>query len=208
MRSAWVLLVAACSASPRTETPVARTAMIADAARPPDADQDPDRDQLAGECDLCPDEPETFNGILDEDGCPDSSGTSHAVMLHPTNRLAAPIAITFTGRVSAPVEITFEPDVELVEVIGRIDGFGRQMAVNRAALIARRLRTTSKVSIVERVSAAPQLYLDDEIRDPRGDVIVQVMRGGGVQIWTWQNDQLVRATPRERMPVPKLPAGC
>jgi len=35
-------------------------------------DQDPDRDRIFGTADQCPNEPETYNGINDHDGCPDS----------------------------------------------------------------------------------------------------------------------------------------
>ena len=209
----WVvLLVCACSATPRSETPVdpvQRVVPDAAVAAIPDADPDPDHDRIVGDCDLCPNDPETYNAIVDEDGCPDSSGTSHAVISDPTNRLSAPIRIDFTGRVPPPTEITFEDDVELVDVIGRSSvGIKPQLAKDRAALIARRLRKTTKVPIVEHVTGATQLYLDDDIRDPRGDVIVQVMRGGGVEIWKWEDDHLVRATPHARLPVPKLPPGC
>jgi outer membrane protein OmpA-like peptidoglycan-associated protein len=35
-------------------------------------DPDPDRDRIMGDRDLCPNQPETVNGINDHDGCPDS----------------------------------------------------------------------------------------------------------------------------------------
>ena len=40
---------------------------------PPAVDTDRDKDGILNEKDACPDEPETFNGYMDEDGCPDKA---------------------------------------------------------------------------------------------------------------------------------------
>jgi len=40
-------------------------------ASSPQPDPDRDHDGVPNECDACPDQPETMNGICDEDGCPD-----------------------------------------------------------------------------------------------------------------------------------------
>lgn len=206
------MLAVACSGGgPRaSETPIEPARVVVVDAMPPDADPDPDRDRVVGACDLCPDDAETFNGILDEDGCPDDSGASHAVSSHPTRRLGSPIAYPFAGdKPLVNMEIMFDEDVQIIDVIGRsrVD-VKPALAARRAALIAKQIRMTTKATVNERVTGATQLYVDDDVADPDGDVVVQVMRGGDVDLWKWRDDQLVRATPRARMPVPKRPAGC
>lgn len=63
-----------------------------------DPQSDEDEDSIRYECDRCPEERETWNGILDADGCPDTSGASHAVIEHPTNRFGFPIdVVEFPG---------------------------------------------------------------------------------------------------------------
>jgi hypothetical protein len=65
------------------------------------------------------------------------------------------------------------------------------------------------VRVEEFVTGASRVYADDDFpTEDSTDVFVQVMRGRTVQIWRWEDDHLVRATPRARLPVPKLPPGC
>ncbi len=69
MRMIWACsVVIACGAAPVTAPATQRTAMTSNASH---ADPDRDHDGIPNECDVCPDAPETFNGICDEDGCPD-----------------------------------------------------------------------------------------------------------------------------------------
>ena len=51
---------------------------------------DGDHDHIVAACDLCPSEPETYNGIDDHDGCPDRP--DHSGMFDPRLRYAAPLA--------------------------------------------------------------------------------------------------------------------
>ena len=190
--------------------------MVVDAASPVDASDDPDGDRMRGACDLCPNDPETYNGILDEDGCPDSSGQSHAVIGHPTNRLAWPLVIHFDGdKPTVPLRTwLFDDDVEVLHVIARSDLATKPaLAKKRAALVAKHLRAyLSKVRpdirIDEQVTGASELYVDDEVSSTDDHVLIQVMRARDVEIWRWENDQLVRATPRARLVPAKLPPGC
>jgi hypothetical protein len=235
-RWAW-LVVIACSSGPRAREPVVGPtfepvvepaverrpsngpAAVVAAPRDPDPDPDPDRDRIAGVCDLCPDHPETYNGIVDEDGCPDSSGTSHAVMMDPTNRFAFPVTVSFEGlKMTEALEIEHRLDegIEVIDVIGRSSvGVSPALAAKRAAIVAKELRLrlptiSPGARVVEHVTAASSLHVDDEdeVKDVTASVAVQVMRARGIEIWRWEGDHLVRATPKRRLPVPKLPAGC
>ena len=88
------------------------------------------------------------------------------------------------------------------------------LAAKRVAIVAKQLRLhlpkiSPRARIGEHVTAAWDLYVDEDgPRDVPASVAVQVMRANGIEIWRWEDDHLVRATPRRRLPVPKLPAGC
>jgi len=57
---------------PRREPPPPVTAAPAPAAPPPPDDTDRDHDGIPDRLDACPDEPETVNGVADDDGCPEA----------------------------------------------------------------------------------------------------------------------------------------
>jgi len=115
----------------------------------PPADDFPDRDHdgIRDDLDKCPDEPETYNGYQDEDGCPDSdivtdAGSELVVLrsidfefdsakLAPT---AAPVldAVAFT--------LVNNPDIGLVEVAGHTDergddAYNLELSERRAASV-------------------------------------------------------------------------
>jgi hypothetical protein len=216
MRWVWLVLLG-CSSAPACGPSAARPTREPAAAVEESSASDPDRDHIAGACDLCPNEPETYNGILDEDGCPESSSTSHAVIEHPTNRFAYPAAVSFQGlKMTNEVETDdLDETVEVIDVIGRSGpGVSPALAAKRAAIVGKALRgRLSKivpgVRIDEHVTAASNLYIDEGgATDLPASVNVQVMRASGVEIWRWERDHLVRATPRRRLPAPKLPPGC
>ena len=189
-----------------------------DAYRPPDPDADPDRDRIAGSCDLCPAEPETWNAILDEDGCPDSSGTSHAVIEDPTNHFAVPtLEVLFAiGATSATVpaeqlsalarEIQ-ERQVEAIECIGQAapeEGRPAVLAGRRAKVVCDQLRAAGvKVRLTPRSAGAGAIRQEGTDRAPVARVVVQVVRAANVQIWRWNRTLLVRATPARRLEYPK-----
>jgi hypothetical protein len=238
MRWVWLVLVG-CSGAPARdpttewrppsepvggERPAVRAGAPADARLPDaDPDPDPDHDRIVGACDLCPNDPETYNGIVDEDGCPDSSGLSHAVMLDPTNRFTYPATIWFDGAKPRDLEdlqidhsdAWIDGGIEVVDVIGRstVD-VSPALAAKRVAIVVKHLRLQLSrlalgVRIEEHVTAASSLYVDEDgPRDAPASVDVQVMRARGIEVWRWEDDHLVRATPRRRLPVPKLPPGC
>ena len=51
--------------------PLANGAVVSEAARPTTTGPDRDADGIPDDVDRCPDEPETYNGAADTDGCPD-----------------------------------------------------------------------------------------------------------------------------------------
>ena len=229
MRWAWLVLLGCgccgggcCCGGGAAQHPPSTPALPAEpppaaGAPPPAADPDPDHDRILGVCDLCPNDPETYNGIVDEDGCPDSSGTSHAVIEDPTNRLAYPKTVSFERlKRTAELEVDDLDDrIEVIDVIGRSSaGVAPALAAKRAAIVAAELRLrlpklAPGARIDEHVTAAPNLYIDEDgPRDVPAAVDVQVMRADGIDIWRWEGDHLVRATPRRRLPTPKLPPGC
>lgn len=205
MRSCVVLvLVAACWSKP---PPVVESPRVDEPPRPRGAsvatvDPDPDRDRVVGACDLCPTAPETFNAILDADGCPDSSGTSHAVVNHPTHRHGAPIAsVGFaTGKAEPQAPwpaLEIDDDVEVVAAIGRARiGEPAVLATQRARALAAQLRTSARVEVL--ATTAQKVFVD-EPGDPAGQAYVQVLRARGIDVYRWDNDHLVRATPRAEL---------
>ena len=62
-----LVLVLACGGATAQPVAVAQPRVVAT----PHEDPDRDHDGIPNECDACPDEPENYNGICDEDGCPD-----------------------------------------------------------------------------------------------------------------------------------------
>jgi hypothetical protein len=184
---------------------------------PAPADDDPDHDGIRGACDLCPNEPETYNGLLDADGCPDSSRDSHAVIDDPTNRYAyAAAQLTFRGSTAtAMAEWEFDDDVEVVAAIGR--GTTLDLAGKRASAVGAFLRgylpkVRPNVAVVELATTAARVYEDaDPRRGPESpsDAVVQVIRVRGVDVWRWTGDHLVRATPQRKLQYsPLLPREC
>lgn len=60
--------------------------------------RDRDGDGIPDKLDACPDEPETFNDYIDEDGCPDSLSTLRVVVLHQGQPVeGAEIVVTGTN---------------------------------------------------------------------------------------------------------------
>jgi OmpA-OmpF porin, OOP family len=131
------LIVAGCATSP----PRPASSVEAHAARPPDspitefvqpeqepARGEPDRDhhRIPDSRDACPDEPETYNGYQDADGCPDRG---HAPMVHRGGlEIYDKIYFAFGGRVPLPrmtplidaiaAAIKANPELAVVGVVG------------------------------------------------------------------------------------------
>jgi hypothetical protein len=212
----WVLLASCGSQAPPVHHTAVANRPAATKLDEPPADPDPDHDRIVGACDLCPNEPETYNGILDDDGCPDSSGTSHEVMFDATNRFAYPAAqLTFRGAIAqATMEWAFDNDVEVVAAIGR--GPTLDVAKQRAAALGKFLRgylvrVLPNVQVVELATTAARIYVDPELTSPESpsDALVQVLRAGTIDVWRWTGDHLERARPRRKLEYsPLLPKEC
>jgi hypothetical protein len=177
-----------------------------------DADPDPDHDRIVGDCDLCPDRPETFNGYFDEDGCPDKGLLPDPILAHPTNRYAGPeLVIAFSGTqpTSSIPLLAFEPDVDFVAVVG-LSSNSLTEANARAKAVASVLRTSARTPHVTEYAAAPgHLYDDPDVPEPADGAIVQVMSTKNVVVWDWQHDRFVRvAPPKKNEYPPELPAHC
>jgi outer membrane protein OmpA-like peptidoglycan-associated protein len=97
----------------------------------PKSGADRDGDTIANGVDRCPDEPETFNGTDDEDGCPDRgrvvvTGTSleilDAIYFEFNKDVIKPQSLPILDAVAATLKGT--PAIELVEIQGHTDARG------------------------------------------------------------------------------------
>lgn len=156
MRAPFVLVVAlvgCASPAPPSPAPAPRAAPtatpIASAPAPapvPPPDGDLDGDKIADSIDKCPTEPETYNGIEDEDGCPDHA----TVMITTSNPPAIIDRVTFekgsTKVLPSATAILEEvaavmkahPEVELVQLEGHADPAEKkpvELATKRAEAI-------------------------------------------------------------------------
>ncbi|MFT6161903.1 MAG: hypothetical protein ACI855_002226, partial [Myxococcota bacterium] len=75
---------------------------------------DSDRDGLTDDMDTCPNEPETPNGYMDEDGCPDQLASLAVTVLDPNNDPMPGAEVRING-----------------DLIGITDGSGQLMVTNR-----------------------------------------------------------------------------
>ncbi len=207
------VLVVACGSAPPPRHEVS-TAAVPEDAPSPDAvdDDDPDGDHIRGACDLCPYDAEVFNAILDEDGCPDSSATSHAVMHHPTNKYGHPLVKLALAPGARPLETwPLDDDIEVIACIGRaVPPETAATARWRAALLAKHVRSFARAGVqVVELSTTRAVYEDPDLGPDRGETgFVQVLRAQGIDVWRWETDHLVRATPRKRLEPAPRPAGC
>jgi len=225
LSAALLLALAACGQpAPATPRPVEHHTAKRAPDRAPDPDprpdpaSDPDNDRIVGACDLCPNDPETWNAILDEDGCPDSSGTSHAVIEDPTNHFAGPtfeilfpIGVT-SATVSAQDIATLKREIQerRVQAINCVGQAAPEE--NRAAVLARRrggtvcsqLRAAGiTVPLIQRSAGSGPIRKEGSDRAPSARTVVQVVRANSVQIWRWDGKLLVRDTPPRRLEYPK-----
>jgi hypothetical protein len=77
---------------------------LADPRRPGCPAVDSDGDTIDDSSDKCPDQAETFNGVDDEDGCPDQGGKPLVVVAQKGSELSATFAqpVKFKGSLEAP----------------------------------------------------------------------------------------------------------
>lgn len=125
-----------------------------DAIRAGDRTADTDRDGIPDADDRCPNEPETFNGFEDDDGCPDrgtviieSNQILILQMVHFKDGSAEILPESLPIVQALADTLRFHPEFDLVAIIGHTDSRGspdvnrelslrRAMAV-RAAVVAR-----------------------------------------------------------------------
>lgn len=110
---------------------------------------DRDGDGVADATDRCPDQPETYNGQTDDDGCPDRGAAvmeaSQIRILQPVNFAAGSVelttrAIAVLDAVAATLRAT--PQVQMVELQGSAsddEADAWSLALNRAATVRARL---------------------------------------------------------------------
>ena len=186
--------------------------------------RDRDGDGIDDDCDRCPNDREVFNGILDEDGCPDSSGTSHSVMLHPANRFGGVIrALQFD-----PGTATLSPEqqeraqqavfqlegAEAITCIGQaaqgeadVDTLAAARAVVLCQLLAARGFASDALS-THAVGSGPYLASSgDEAPTPGAAILVT--RADGLQLWKRRGRMFERAMPPPRLEIdPPLSRAC
>jgi len=151
----------ACALSCATPTPAASPARAPGAAHSgaasgTAAEPDRDHDGIANECDVCPDEPETMNGVCDEDGCPDvptmaAPAAAQANAAFPQGTITiqsvllfdkqstklAPVTLPLVDQVARSM-VTNKDVVELVAVVGhasRDESDGDATGLSRAAAV-------------------------------------------------------------------------
>lgn len=141
------------------------------------ASTDPDGDRIAGAADLCPREPEVYNGVDDGDGCPDRPrGREDCVwidVLEILDRLTFdPGSAVLPARTQPIVEavaatIAGNPQIEQVAVVGgRAPGEPDALAAERAAAVT--------AALVARGIAGDRLVPHDHlapVTDPTGRVV-------------------------------------
>ena len=157
-RRAIFALAVACG-SPAATTPPVRAAVAAPVSQ---AEPDRDHDGIANECDVCPDEPETFNGICDEDGCPD-----HPVDAFPRGVIVIQAVVLFDKQ-SVKLSSLAEPLVEQVAAVL----LANKDAIERVAVIghASRDETQLDATAAARATAVKQALVDRNVDAARLEV--------------------------------------
>jgi len=91
-------------ADAQDQCPTKAAGPLADPKRPGCPAPDRDGDTMEDVADKCPDEPETFNGVDDEDGCPDQGGKPLVVITEKGTDVTAAFAapVKFKGSKEAP----------------------------------------------------------------------------------------------------------
>jgi hypothetical protein len=184
----------------------------------PALEPDQDHDAIIDRCDGCPAEAEVYQGILDEDGCPDDSGTAHAVMHHPTHEYARPFGVR-------PGTTTMERDdddldwllarrgVQELACVAHVPAGTRsartlRAARARAAKACVALAARATYEIATRALATPS----DELLGPFAwadvDLAVVVTRAEGVEVWRWTGADFERSAPIAELPVWQPLPGC
>ena len=187
-----VICVAACgSAPPPVVSAQANANHSIASTSTASTDPDRDRDGIPNECDACPDAPETFNGICDEDGCPDiavddfTSGivTIQSVLLFDkqsprVSEMARPLLEQV-----AHTMLTNKDALDLVLVLGhasRVESDGDAIALARASAVRDALIAHGvDAAHVEARGAGARKPLDDKDAQLNQRVEFIVLRSSG-----------------------------
>jgi OOP family OmpA-OmpF porin len=112
---------------------------------PPPAEADRDKDRIPDARDRCPDQPENYNGVEDDDGCPDTGGRVikfvHKLQIIDTVRFTAnsavlaPAALTLIDAIATSLKA--HPAIRRLEITGHeVAGERAGLALARATAVA------------------------------------------------------------------------
>lgn len=202
-----MLLAAGCgsASAPPPTLPIASASATSQEHSTP-ADTDSDGDRIIDRCDECIQEAETYNGIEDEDGCPD-----RGEVLLSDSRLAIldkiffePNSATITSEArpildAVAATLLGNPQISLLGIVGHTAARERrphELATARAAgvrdALAQRGVDLARMSTFESGSNHP-LSPTDVASNRR--VEFQIMRTNDTEIATWDGTQMVEQTP-------------
>jgi hypothetical protein len=186
-------------------------------------DQDRDHDRVIDACDRCPDDPEVWNMIDDHDGCPDSSGDSHARIHYPVNQYRPPFleipferdVVRLDAKMQADLDraaVLWDERIEEVICLGQAapgEKGAERLSSRRAEALCKALRIPDAIKrsfagVGTRSFHAPGAVEAPDAPQPRA--IVQVLRAGGMVMWHWDGHALTPGDEPLRPPEP-LP-GC
>lgn len=123
---------------------------------PPPADPDPDRDRVEGDADLCPNEPEVYNGTDDEDGCPDRNRPEDCVYndyLEIVDRIFFAAGSAQIKDVSLPIVDAIAATIIGNPIIERIGIVGGRHVTEPAALALQRAEAMAQALVARKVPA-------------------------------------------------------
>lgn len=192
----------------------------ADAPRPPTPAPEPDQDHdaIIDRCDRCPAEAEVYQGIVDEDGCPDDSGTAHAVIEHPTNAYARSFGVRPGSTTMARDDddlrwLLARRGIQQLACVAHVPAGTRsartlRAARARAAKACLTIAARATYEIATLGLATPSDRLLGQFAWADVDLAVVVTRAEGVEVWRWTGADFERSAPTMELPVwPPLP-GC
>jgi outer membrane protein OmpA-like peptidoglycan-associated protein len=152
VKAVWLSIVLALTRVPPAAPP-------APAAQAPVVEPDRDKDRIPDSRDQCPDQPETYNGFEDDDGCPDKGRVitrickieiQDEIMFAANSVQLAPPGVELLDAIA--VLLRGNPQIRSLEVRGhQVAGERAGMARARAravvaALVARRVTTELTVN--------------------------------------------------------------
>lgn len=188
------------------------------------ATDDRDLDRIADVCDVCPDEPETYQGIADEDGCPDVPRDDFG---HPLYTYGTPIATI--GFASGSADRTAESASAVASAVAFVTGaevdrfvcLGRAatdepdaevLAARRASALCAAMRSMgvgTAVAVEASLGGDVELPWNTPGHDPR-EALVLVLAARGEELWRLDAGGATWIGPPEAPPQVSAPppVGC